>query len=99
MTLTVEIPDEVAGALTSSGQERLRAILEAIALEGYRAQRLSESAVRRLLGFSTRTQVHGFLKQHGVFSHHGLEDLEHDMREADRVAAILKGNPSERQHG
>ena len=95
MTLTVQIPDDVAGALTSPGQEPSRAVLEAVALEGYRTRRLSESAVRRLLGFGTRTQVHGFLKQHGVSSHYGLDDLEHDMQEADRIVALLKANRPE----
>jgi hypothetical protein len=97
MMLTVEIPDEVAGAMASSGQEPSRAVLEAVALEGYRTQRLSESAVRRLLGFGTRTQVHGFLKQHGLSSHYGLEDLEHDMHEADRVVALLRATGAEQR--
>jgi hypothetical protein len=40
--------------------------------------------------------VHGFLKQHGVSSHYGLEDLEHDMHEAERTVALLKANRSEK---
>jgi predicted HTH domain antitoxin len=88
MTVTVHIPDDLAGALAGSGQDPERAVLEAVAIEGYRTERLSESAVRRLLGYETRMQVHGFLKEHGVFLHYGLEDLDHDMREADRIVGL-----------
>ena len=54
MTITIEIPEELAGQLIATGQEPARAALEAIALEGYRSDRLSEAEVRRLLGFETR---------------------------------------------
>ena len=70
-------------------QDPNRAALEALALEGYRSQRLGESAVRRLLGFQTRMEVHGFLKEHGVCLHYTMDDLEHDTREAERIVAIL----------
>ena len=82
MTIVVEIPDDLAGALSTEGQDPARALLEAVALEGYRTDRLSESDIRRLLGFETRMEVHGFLKEHGVFLHYTLEDLEHDTATA-----------------
>jgi hypothetical protein len=94
LTVTVEIPDDLAGALAAGGQDPERAVLEAIALEGYRTERLSESAVRRLLGFESRMQVHGFLKANHVYLHYGLEDLEHDMREADRIVGLLTASDS-----
>jgi hypothetical protein len=46
------------------------------ALEGYRTELLSESAVRQMLGFQTRMEVHAFLKQHGVYLHYDVSDLE-----------------------
>ena len=90
MTITVEIPDEVAGALANGGEDPARAVLEAVALEGYRADGLSEYEVQRLLGFETRMQVHGFLKERNVYLHYGLADLDHDMEEA-RQYRVLKG--------
>ncbi len=36
--------------------------LEALALEGYRSDRLSEFDIQQLLGIETRMEVHGFLK-------------------------------------
>lgn len=94
MQVTVQLPDDLAGALAIQGQDPQRGVLEAIALEGYRTERLSESAVRRLLGFETRTEVHGFLKEHGVPMHYGLEDWEHDKWEADRIIALMDRDSS-----
>jgi hypothetical protein len=88
MRITVEIPDSAASGLTASGQDPARALLEAYALEGYRRQVLGESAVRRLLGFETRMEVHAFLKEHGVYLQYSLEDLEHDLAEARRYPAL-----------
>ena len=47
---------------------------------------LSQAGVRRLLSFETREEVHGFLKGHGVYSRYSIEDVEHDLAEADRAA-------------
>lgn len=86
MTITIDIPDELASALTASGQDLRRAVLEAIALDGYRNDRLTEADIRQLLGFETRMEVHGFLKEHGAFLPYTVKDLEHDREVALRVA-------------
>ncbi len=86
MTITVELPDSVGGVLFAHGQEPRRVVLEALALEGYRTERLGESDIRRLLSFQTRMEVHEFLKQHGVFMHYTHEDLDHDSGVAIEVA-------------
>lgn len=65
-----------------------RRTLEAIALEGYRSGALSESQVRRPLGFETRMDVHAFLKQAGVPLHYTKADVEEDL-EAHRKLGIL----------
>jgi len=88
MTVTVEIPDTLAAAMAAQGGDLSRVALEAMALEAYRADRLSEYEVQQLLGFNTRMDVHGFLKEHGVYLHYSLEDLEHDIREADRYGTL-----------
>jgi hypothetical protein len=56
-----------------------RALLESFALEGYRSGTLTEEQVRMALGYGTRMQVHGFLKDHGVYLNYNQEDLEQDM--------------------
>lgn len=88
MTVTIEIPDELASALSAHGMDTARAVREAMALEGYRRDWLSEAALRRLLGFETRLEVHRFLKEHGVFLHYTLADLQHDIEEARRYPAL-----------
>jgi predicted HTH domain antitoxin len=83
MNLEVHIPDDAARLLTSQYPDLPRAALEALALEGYRSMRLSDGQVRQMLGFSSRMQVHAFLKERGVHLHYSLADLDQD-RETSR---------------
>ncbi len=85
MEITLNIPDDLARQVTSEGKDPARVALEALALEGYRAERLSESAVRRMLGFETRMEVHAFLKQHGVYLNYDVADLEQDQATAEKL--------------
>lgn len=79
MQITLDLPDDVAQGLEAQVKDLPRALLESFALEGYRSGSLTEEQVRRLLGFGTRMQVHGFLKEHGVHLNYGREELEQDM--------------------
>ncbi len=79
MDVQLQIPDDVARIIQSEQPDLSRAALEALALEGYRSERLSESQVRRLLGFRTRMQVHGFLKAHNVYLNYSIQELERDL--------------------
>jgi predicted HTH domain antitoxin len=81
--LIIELPDELLAALASSGQDLSRAAFEAIAVEAYRARKISTAQLRHLLGFQTPMEVDGFLKAHGVELEYTLEDLERD-REVHR---------------
>ena len=77
MQIVIDIPDNIPGVI-GQGQDPAQAALEALALEGYRSQRLSESGLRRLLGFGTRMEVHAFLKAHEVELECSMEDLDRD---------------------
>ena len=79
MRITIDIPEELAGHLVAAGQDPARAALEAIALEGYRSDRLSEAEIRELLGLSSRMEVDAFLKEHGALLPYTEEDLAHDI--------------------
>jgi Uncharacterised protein family (UPF0175) len=57
---------------------------------GYRTVRLSESAVRQMLGFETRMEVHVFVKQHGVYLHYDVADLEQDQVTAEKLRGRLQ---------
>jgi hypothetical protein len=75
----IELPEDVSQALQERWGGVSRRTLEAIALEGYRSGALTESQVRRLLGFETRMDVHAFLKQAGVPLHYTRADFEEDL--------------------
>jgi Uncharacterised protein family (UPF0175) len=56
-----------------------REVLEAFAIEGYRSGVLSAYQTRLLLGFETRYELDGFLKEHEVWDHaYSVEELEKD---------------------
>ena len=92
MEITLKIPDELARQVASEGKDPARVVLEALALEGYREERLSESAIRQLLGFESRIQVHAFLKEHGVYLHYDVSDLDHDRVTSERSWAKRSGS-------
>jgi hypothetical protein len=83
MQLTLDLPDELSAALAASGSDLPRAALEAIALEAYRERKLTTAQLRRLLGFESRYDLDGFLKQHEVWLDYTWQDLEQD-RETHR---------------
>jgi hypothetical protein len=79
MDVQLQIPDDVARVIQNEQPDLSRAALEALALEGYRSERLSEAQVRRMLGFRTRMQVHAFLKNHNVYLNYSIHELENDL--------------------
>ena len=85
MSVTVRIPDELAERLAADGGDLERRVLESLALSEYQAGRLTRPQLRRLLGFSTRYQLDGFLKQHGVNEGMTLEQFERDREALDQL--------------
>jgi hypothetical protein len=91
--ITFNIPDALAAQLSAQDKDLSRAALEALAAESYRAERLSESEIRHLLGFETRMQVHAFLKEHGAYMHYSVADMERDRESALRMR-VKRQQPS-----
>lgn len=85
MTVTVEIPDDVASRLGASGGDLSRRALEALVAEEYRAGRLGKPELRRLLGFKTSDQIDTFLKTHEVWIDYSIEDLERERAGLQRL--------------
>src|SRR6266516_2514053 len=85
MQVNVELPEDVSEALLRHWGNLPRGTLEAIAIDGYRSGALTESQVRRLLGFETRIQVHEFLKNAGVYLNYTLDDLNSDIETQRRL--------------
>jgi len=79
MQITVQLPDDLA-----QHPDPAREALEALAIEGYRSGALSAYQARLLLGFETRYELDGFLKERGVWDHaYSVEDLEKDAKGFD----------------
>ena len=79
MSVTIDLPEDISAALTEQWHDVPRRSLEAIAVEAYRTQALTESQVRRLLGFETRFEVHALLKEHQVPLRYTAADVESDL--------------------
>ncbi len=80
MQITVQLPDDLA-----QHSDPAREALEAFAIEGYRSGVLSAYQVRLLLGFETRYELDGFLKDHEVWERaYSVVDLEKDAAGFER---------------
>ncbi len=85
MNLTLQIPDDLASRLNAAGADLSRRALEAFALEEYKSGHITQTELRRLLGFGTRYQLDGFLKAHDVWIDYTLEDAERERELLERL--------------
>jgi hypothetical protein len=86
MNVTVPIPDDLAARFGSEAELGRRAV-EALALEEYRAGRLTYPELRRLLGFATSGELDGFLKDRGVHDGIAVEESDRQVQDLDRHPA------------
>ena len=84
MEVTVRIPDDLAERL-GAGEDLSRRALEGLALEEYRSGHLGKADLRRLLGFTTRYELDGFLKAHEVWIDYSLEDFQREREDLRRL--------------
>jgi hypothetical protein len=78
MQITLDVSEDIARQFGMNPGGVSRAALEALAIEGARSGKLTTEQVRRLLGFPTRYEADGFLKQHEVYYHLTAEDVQRD---------------------
>ena len=86
MEITVSIPDELAKQMLARGGDPSRQALEDMAVEAYRAHRLTTAQLRRLLGITSRAELDTFLKNRGVWLEYTVDDFR---REGDRTAQLM----------
>jgi len=84
MNVAFNIPDDVAAQLSAGGDIQRQA-LEALALESYRAGRLTKAELRRTLGIESRLEVDAFLKAHDVYDPITIEEIERQVRDVQRL--------------
>ena len=82
MQVYLEVPEDVARQFSAEPGGITRAALEALAIEGVRSGKLTEHQARHMRGISSRYQMDGFLKAHGVFLTITAEDVARDSQTA-----------------
>ncbi len=87
MTLTVEIPETAAPALRDSYGELSRALIESLAVEGYRSGRISLHTVGQMLGHDSRWPTQDFLAEHNAWPAQSVEEFEKELAGLDRLLA------------
>jgi hypothetical protein len=75
MNVATPIPDEGVHAMTATGTDVARAVLEAVAIEAYRSGAVTPAQVQNVPGFRSRWEADSFL--HGVGAYH---DYTMDVR-------------------
>ena len=91
MDVTVHIPEELARRLRAAGGDLSRRALEALALEEYRAGRLTTPEFGRVLGLEPEA-LDDFLKVHGAARLTGDQGRQGAAREAAQaIRAMSRG--------
>ena len=87
MQVTIDVPDELAAALTFEAGDPARTALEAMALEAYRERRITAYQLRSVLGIPSRLELDRLLKDRRIESY-TAEDFEHDLAGLDAPAPV-----------
>lgn len=85
MTLTVNIPDDLAAELGSGFQNLNRAALEALAVEAYERDILSLEQVRRMLELENRWEAQAVLSRHRAWPGQSAEEILADARNSSAI--------------
>ena len=78
MEISLDLPDDVVRRLAEGEQDLSRVVLEALAVDAYRMERMSLHQLRRLLDIPSRYELDGFLKRHGVPLEYTIEEFERE---------------------
>ena len=82
MQVHLDVPEDVARQFAAEPGGITRATLEALAIEGVRAGKLTVHQARQMLGIPSRYEMDGFLKAHGVLLPTTMEDVVKDSKAA-----------------
>jgi hypothetical protein len=82
MLVQFDVPEEMARQFAAEPGGIARAATEALAVEGVRSGKLTVYQARQLLGITSRYEMDGFLKSHGVLLSDTLEQVLADSETA-----------------
>lgn len=84
-TVTIDIPDSVAAAVTVGQKELPEFIKKTLAVELYREGRLSLGKAAELAGVSTKWEMLALLNERNVPIRYTAEDAENDLNTLHEV--------------
>ena len=84
MSVTIDLPESIAAQLQTNWGDLSRRALEALAVEAYRAELVSQPQVGEILGLDF-WEAERFLKERLAFLHCDQDDLQQDMLTHERV--------------
>jgi chromosome segregation and condensation protein ScpB len=85
MKVLVEVPESLAERLGGSPADLSRAVLEALAVDAYRQDRIAKVELQELLGIESFYEMETFLKQHKVPLEYSIADFEADTETSRRL--------------
>lgn len=86
MQVVVEIPDKFSRQILPDGQDPSRTLLEEASLKAFCENRLTAHELAQILGFETRYQLDGFLKERGIEQGaYGSRELTEDIDTMDQL--------------
>jgi uncharacterized protein UPF0175 len=85
MRIWLDLPEDFVEQLAEKGQELSRVVLEALAIDAYRMNRISGFQPGQLLELRSRCQLDGFLKHHGVPLEYTIDDFERESATSARL--------------
>lgn len=87
MNVAIDIPDDIGRVLATQAGGLSRAVLEAVAIEAYRAGVITPAQVQQMLEMKSRWETESFLRRAEAFHDYTMDDLERDIaaiRDASR---------------
>jgi len=82
MQVHLDVPEDIARQFAAEPGGVTRAALEALAIEGARSGKLTIQQARQMLGITSRYEMDGFLKAHGVLLPVTIEEVVTDSQTA-----------------
>ncbi len=79
MNIAIEVPEDIGHQLLARWGDISQRALEALTLEAYRSEVITEVQVQRMLNLSSRWEVEAFLKRAKAYLDYTEADLEQDI--------------------
>ena len=79
MNVLIVVPDDVVHRLKTRWNDLSRSALEALAVEAYKADVITENEVQRMLNLDSRWEVDSFLKRAHAYIDYTDVDLKQDI--------------------